>query len=183
MAREYRGSRTPGPQLRGERYTRRVKLELAVVSVVGAFVWIFALIGVFSVASTVASGGAESARSDRLLLSPVSEAAGADIATLPRFPDASRREYQSEVYGDLVITKIEYVTGSDEETVRSFYREAAVRGGWTIADVTLDRGEWVYSLRSGDRRGIIEIEPQADLIEIDIELSEPSSRRGLVTDR
>ena len=159
-------------------YTRPVKVGFVAVLVLGAVVWVFALIGVVSVARAL--GPFEAPRPAALLATSVD---GTEIPDLPAYPGATRSEFREEVFVDERITEIEYAVDSSVHEVRGHYRDALVRGGWTVTAATWLRGEWVYSVSSGARSGVVEIERRDGVTEVEVEMSEPITTRGGLTDR
>ena len=136
------------------------------VLVVGVGLWTFALIGVYSVAQAVRPA---------VRLSGTSAVAleRAEIQGLPEFPGATRSEFREEVFGDERVTEIEYLVDSEVPEVQAHYREAFARGGWTVTDTSWVHGEWIYSVSSGTRRGVVEVVHHDGITEVEVELPEP----------
>lgn len=109
---------------------------------------------------------------------PTSEVPGADVPGLPRFPGASRVEYRQVIDGDLLETEVEYVVANDLEVVHDFYRDVFDEQGWKVADLGVYQGEWTFFVISGEREALMEIESRGELIEIEIEITEPLGTIG-----
>jgi hypothetical protein len=149
---------------------------LAVVGL-GAVVWAFALVGLFSVGRGIVPG-------TELPVFASAEVSGpAAIQGLPPFPGAARAEFREEVFGDERVTEVEYVVDCELAEVRAHYRDALARGGWTVTGSSWVHGEWIYTVRSGERHGVVEIEHHGGLTEIEVEISEPVSPAGEEVDR
>lgn len=141
--------------------------------VLGAVVWVFALIGIFSVVQAMDPP----ATWVPSFLDTHSRLEKAVIPDLPEYPGATRSEYRAEVFGDERVTEIEYIVDSSVPEVRDHYRDAFARGDWTVTDTTWLRGEWVYTVNRGDRRGVVEIENRDGVIEVEVEMAEPAGTR------
>jgi hypothetical protein len=134
-----------------------------------AIVCAFALIGVLSVVRTKGSVAAEppapilAARSDTSV-----------IPGLPEYPGARRSEFRAEIFGDELVTEIEYVVDSGVPEVRDHYRDAFVLGDWTVTDTAWLYGEWIYSVSRGKHHGAVEIEHRNGVTEVEVEMAEPA---------
>ncbi len=149
-------------------------------------VWMFALIGVFTLATTIASPkDAAASRSPSLLSSDgvATQVEGADITALPRFPDSARTEYRQGLFGGERVTEVEYVGESPVDDVRRHYAKVFEREAWTVRSVQVLRREWIYTVTSGNRHATVEIERMNDATEVEIELIEPAPDRHRITDR
>ncbi|MGH2429586.1 MAG: hypothetical protein ACRDGV_12030 [Candidatus Limnocylindria bacterium] len=151
---------------------------IAAFSVVGVGIWIFAVIGAFSVADTIAGDEANNPAPPVSLLPPGAELGGPDIS-LPHPPDASRTDFWRELQGDLVITRAEYVVEADPAAVRAHYSAILERDGWELLDPDLVRGEWTYVATAGQRRAAIGVEVEGRFTAITVEVSEPGARDDL----
>jgi len=107
---------------------------------------------------------------------PTLDIPGADIAGLPRYPGAMRVEYRQSLEDYLLATEVEYVAAELLETVHDYYREVFRNGGWSVADLGFYQGEWTFFILDGHREAFVEIEARGALVEIEIEVREPSGR-------
>ena len=146
----------------------------------GAAVWIFAAIGVVSVAEAI--GPSQPPRPDSLLR-PQSEVTGTEIAGLVRFDGSSRSEYRQILFEDVLITEAEYTVDAPIRTVQRHYLEVFRDGGWAVDGTDVVHGEWTYAISRGSRVGTVEVERVDGLTEIEIELTEPAPQRGPSADR
>jgi hypothetical protein len=106
---------------------------------------------------------------------PQDDVPGVDIAELPRYPGAIRVEYRQVVEEDLLVTEVEYVVADRLEAVHDFYRDVFPAWEWFVADFGVYQGEWTFFLLSGAREAFVEIEARGELVEVEIELSEPAA--------
>jgi hypothetical protein len=150
---------------------------LAAVALVG--VGLFAGWLLFSGPTGGAAGttAEETAPPATQLAVPGSDVRGADVAGLPRYPGSVRAEYERVEVGNLVSTEAEYVTTEDAEAVQEFYREVFESGGWAEADVGVMQGEVFYFVTRDEQEAVVEVEPRAGFVEVEIELSEPAEGR------
>jgi hypothetical protein len=107
---------------------------------------------------------------------PAADAPGEDLARLPRYPGSVRSAY--EVVRDDVyrLKAAEYLALASVDDVRAFYQGVIAEHGWQRADIGFSHGEWAYVLVDGSVEALIEIEEFGDLVEIDLQLSEPLRR-------
>lgn len=105
---------------------------------------------------------------------PAFDVPGSDIEGLPRYPGAVRVEYRQGLTGDLIETEVEYVISTDFEAVHDYYRQVFDEEGWTVADLGIYQGEWTFFVVSGEREALVELEARESLVEIEIEITEPS---------
>jgi len=106
---------------------------------------------------------------------PAQDVRGADIARLPRYPGSVRTSHEIIREGRFRLTATEYQSDATIDDVRSFYQAVIVDHGWERADITFDHGEWSYVLVDGAIEALIEIEQFGELVEIDLQLSEPAA--------
>jgi hypothetical protein len=158
-----------------------IKAGVFSILALGALVWGLAFVGILSLGRVVGASGPES--SLLLLEASAGELEMASIPGLPEFPGATCCEFRDEVFGDERVIEIEYVVDSGVPEVRAYYGNALERGGWTVSDITWLRGEWIYSVSSGDRRGFVEIEDRDGSTEIEVEMAEPAVPGNTLTDR
>jgi hypothetical protein len=85
------------------------------------------------------------------------------------------------VQDNLVVREVEYVTTAPFSEVHEFYRTHFHNQGWSVADFNFSHGEWTFFVIDGAREAIVEIESRGPLVEIEIELSEPSQGPSAVT--
>jgi hypothetical protein len=105
---------------------------------------------------------------------PETDVPGSDIPELPRYPGSVMFEYEQKLYGNIMVTKADYLSAdADVEEVKAFYRDVFRRGGWRVNDLSFSQGEWEFFVVKGEREATIEIEPEDGLIEIEIEISRP----------
>ena len=158
-----------------------MKVGILAVIALGAVVWAFAVIGIFSVAQAI---GPTAVAAPAPLLAPVDEyLETARIAALPEYPGATRSEYRQEMFGDKLVTGIEYRVGSSTQEVIGHYREMFDHEGWTVVGSTWVRGEWAYDVSHGTRHGVVEIERRDGVTEVEVEIVEPMTSRGRLSDR
>ena len=158
-----------------------MKTGMLAVIALGAVVWGFAVIGVFSVAQAI---GPSAIAAPTPLLAPVDDdLENAEIATLPEYPGATRSEYRQEVFGNELVTEVEYRVASSTQQVIGHYREMFDREGWTVIGSTWVRGEWAYDVNHGTRHGVVEIERRDGVTEVEVEIVEPMTSRGRLSDR
>lgn len=110
---------------------------------------------------------------DGALPTPPGEVPGDDVAGLPRFPGSSRVEYRQVMDGDLMETEVEYVVAGELDVVHNYYRTIFDEQAWKVADLGVYQGEWTFFVLQGEREALLEIESRGELIEIEIEISEP----------
>ncbi|MBA2362116.1 MAG: hypothetical protein H0V86_01135 [Chloroflexia bacterium] len=112
-----------------------------------------------------------------------SDVPGSDIETIPRYPGSVRVEYRRSVDQRLLKTEVEYVVTADLEPVHDFYREIFRVHRWLVADLGFSQGEWTFFLVEAEREAVIEIESRGELVEVEIELSEPHTEQVFATPR
>jgi len=115
-------------------------------------------------------------------LIPAMDVPGEDIADLPRYPGAVRVEYRQSTAEQLLLTEVEYVVAAPLDTVRDFYRDLFYVQGWSVADLGFYQGEWTFFVIMDEREAHIEVEARGELVEVELELSEPQRQRRLATD-
>jgi hypothetical protein len=109
---------------------------------------------------------------------PDSDADGAELARLPRYPGSVRSEYAISLDDRYRLTAVEYLADATVEEVRAFYQGVIDDHGWDLADVNYAAGEWTYVLVDGRTEALVEIEEWNGLIEIDLQVSKPVARRS-----
>jgi hypothetical protein len=169
------------PRDNGE-YTRTVKPGLIGTLVVGTIaVWVLALIGLGNVVGAITAGPAPPAQQP-LLAQRTSDVAGIELGGLRRYPGAVRTEYRTERFGDVLVSEVEYQADAGVELIRAHYRAEFERAGWT-ATVRRGYGEWAYTVMSGRRQLVVEIEGRGGVTEIEVEMTVQGANRGQTTDR
>lgn len=104
---------------------------------------------------------------------PTGDVHGEDLARLPRFPDAVRTGHAAGLDDLHRLVQVSYLAAADLDDVRAFYRRVIVDHGWQRADLDLAGGEWVYILVDGATEAMIAMRRAGELVEIELELSEP----------
>jgi hypothetical protein len=104
---------------------------------------------------------------------PASDVPGEDLARLPRFPDAVRTGHSAGLDDLHHLTEVSYLAAAELDDVRAFYRRVIGEHGWQRADLDLAGGEWVYILLDGATEAVIAMREAGELVEIELELSEP----------
>lgn len=104
---------------------------------------------------------------------PSEDEPGDDISGLPRYPGAVRIEHAREDLGGIISTEIEYLTPTEIDTVRGFYRDAFRTEDWRVADVNFSEGAWTFFVTQDEREVFVEIKPYGGLTEVDFEMTEP----------
>jgi hypothetical protein len=104
---------------------------------------------------------------------PASDVPGEDLARLPRFPEAVRTGHSAGLTDLHRLTEASYLAAAELDDVRAFYRRVIGEHGWQRADLDLAGGEWVYILVDGATEAVIAMREAGELVEIELELSEP----------
>lgn len=104
---------------------------------------------------------------------PDEDVDGSDIPGLSRYPGSVRIEYIRENQGEMVWTEIEYLTNADMSQVREFYRDSFRAEDWSVNDVGYAQNAWVFFIVKGEREVFVEIRPRGNIVEVDIEQTEP----------
>lgn len=112
-------------------------------------------------------------------LIPTMDVPGEDIVDLPRYPDAVRVEYRQSAAERLLLTEVEYVVAAPLDEVRDYYREIFYAQGWSVADLGFYQGEWTFFVIMDKREAHVEVEARGELVEVELELSEPQGARLL----
>lgn len=104
---------------------------------------------------------------------PGEDVDGSDIPNLNRYPDSVRIEYVREEQGAVIWTEVEYLTEADLSQVREFYRDAFRTEDWSVNDVGYAQNAWIFFVVDGEREVFVEIRPRGEIVEVDIEQTEP----------
>lgn len=108
---------------------------------------------------------------------PEEDVTGSDISALSRYPGSVRIEYIREDQGDMIWTEIEYLTDAELSQVREFYRDSFRSEDWSVNDVGFAQNAWVFFIVKGEREVFVEIRPRGDIVEVDIEQTEPKEEK------
>jgi len=105
---------------------------------------------------------------------PQSDTPGRDIPGVERYPQSVRVKYERYGLGESEVVEVSYLTDSSIEDVRDFYEGDARGRGWHTEGADVHAGEELGILLSRDegereRRVLIEIEPQGELVSVDLE--------------
>ena len=101
------------------------------------------------------------------------EVPGIELPGLPRYPDSTRVEYRRTIYGDVVVTEVEYVAEIETPKLREFYRQVFEDQGWAVVDAGITAGEWVFVVVDGEREAVLEVELRGPPVNYEIKLTEP----------
>jgi hypothetical protein len=147
---------------------------------IGVAVWVFAAIGLLTVARAVAEGDSVAPREPSLLLQADTDVDGTDVPGIPRVPGALRTEYRQAIWDGNVVTEVEYRVVRSVDEVRDHLHRAIASEAWTLVSETRHHGEWRYRLARGTRSVTVSIEPLAPKaeVEIEIEVVDPVQDRG-----
>jgi hypothetical protein len=104
---------------------------------------------------------------------PAQDAAGDDLATLPRYPASVRTSYQQEVQGTTVVTAVAYVTDAELDDVRGFYRRIFRELGWEVAELDFSLTQWVFVISSGAETALVVLTNSGGTVTIELELEQP----------
>lgn len=107
---------------------------------------------------------------------PSEDVTGSDIPGLSRYPGSVRIEYIREDQGNMIWTEIEFLTDADMSQVREFYRDSFRSEDWSVNDVGFAQNAWVFFIVKGDREVFVEIRPRGNIVEVDIEQTEPKEK-------
>jgi hypothetical protein len=114
---------------------------------------------------------------------PKADVSGEDFSDLPRYPGSVRTKYERRVSkAGLVLIDTEYVASAELGAVREFYRGVFRSEGWTVAGLDVSEGEWDFLVTKGNREAVIEIEIRRELVETEIEVSEPQKKTEMQKD-
>lgn len=100
---------------------------------------------------------------------------GQEIDRLPRIPGSVRTAHEVIDENGFRLTANEYHVESTVDAVRAFYQGVIVDHGWERADISFESGEWSYILVDGGIEALIEIEELGGLVEVDLQISEPTA--------
>lgn len=100
------------------------------------------------------------------------DAAGVDLADLPRYPGAVRVAFTQSRFDGLETTTVRYEAVAHLEPVRAFYRQTIEANGWTVGDVTYSERQWAFLLISGTREAILKLVSAGPNVTIAIQLGE-----------
>lgn len=106
---------------------------------------------------------------------PASDVAGEDLPRLPRYSGSVRTEFEVSRDDRFILTAVEYFADASLDDVRRYYEAVIDDHGWQRADITYAGGEWTYLLVDGGTEALVEIEVTRGLVEIDLQVSSPTS--------
>jgi hypothetical protein len=106
---------------------------------------------------------------------PAEDLPGADVPGLPRYPGAVRVKYENHLLGDARVWEVGFVAEGRVHEAESFYRQRLDENGWSFQGSDFDGGEHALRARRGEVEMVVEIEQADELMEIEMELSEPLS--------
>lgn len=104
---------------------------------------------------------------------PDEDVTGSDIPGLSRYPGSVRIEYIRENQEDTIWTEVEYLTDADTSQVREFYRDVFRTEGWSVDDIGFAQNAWIFFVVKDEREVFLELKPRGDIVEVDIEHTEP----------
>lgn len=137
------------------------------------------MIGVSVYASGLVPGredvpGARSQSPEQPQALPGSDTPGQDMPGIERYPQSTRVKYERYNLGEAQVVEVGYLADSELEAVSTFY-EGMTRGEeWRTAGSDAGSGDELGLLITKDegqdkRRVLIEIEPQGDLVSVELE--------------
>lgn len=157
-----------------ESMPRRARIPLYIGLIGGACVLLYtlAILGVLYAIGVLERPlvGRDADRDPVATVMPADDVPGSDIEGLPRFPGSIRTEFTEERQGAWLVTEAEYLVEADPDEVRAFYRSAVRAHGWDVTSTDYSLGEWIHELSSGAVLAVVEVEPRAPFIEIELEV-------------
>lgn len=168
--------------LPGYRMLRMIRLDwaLTVLVILATFTVIF-MVGVSASASgllpwlkDVPGISAESPEAPRTL--PLSDAPGRDMPGLERYPASVRVKYERYSLGESEVVEVGYLTDSGLREVGAFYEGMSRGRDWHTEGSDAGTGDELGILITRDtgedkRQVLIEIEPQGELVSVELEES------------
>ena len=164
----------------------RPGLIITVFAVFSVGVWVFALIGLASVATTIASPVVIDPPREDSLLSSTSESepvAYAEVPGLDQLDGFVLTAYRQVSRDEQLVTEVEYVGPHPIAEVGEFYGALFEEHGWTFTEESTLPGRLTYSIAAANRHGTVEVETAEGATEVKIELVQPAGTRGVTTDR
>lgn len=150
-------------------------------------VWTLALVGLASVASTMASPEGPEPEPPISMLSPPADGdvlAGFEVPGLDHMNGFVITAYRQVSREGQLITEVEYAGPAEVGEVREFYRVLFERHGWTFREESALGPKSTDSVNAAaDRHGTVEIDRTDGATEVSIELFEPAPARDVTTDR
>lgn len=104
---------------------------------------------------------------------PAEDAPGEDVVGLPRYPGAVRVEYESHTLGDTRVREVGYLTEDRLGDAEDFYRRELDENGWSLQGSDTNGGELGLLASRNGVEMVVELEQEGELVEIEMELSEP----------
>jgi hypothetical protein len=108
-------------------------------------------------------------------VAPVDDVPGEDVPGLPRYPGAVRERYENHLLDKARVWEVGYFAEGRIHEVGSFYRQRLDEHGWVLEGSDFDAGELDLRAHRGNVAVVVEIEQEGELVEIDIDVYEPSS--------
>jgi hypothetical protein len=106
---------------------------------------------------------------------PSEDLPGEDVAGLRRYPGTVRVKYESHLLGDARVTEAGYLAEGRMFDVSRFYRQRLGEAGWSFEGEDFDGGELSLRALRGKEELVVELEDHGELVEVEVELSEPIS--------
>jgi hypothetical protein len=106
---------------------------------------------------------------------PVDDVPGEDVPGLPRYPGAVRVKYENHLLDKARVWEVGYFAEGRIQEAGSFYRQKLDENGWTFEGSDFDAGELDLRAHRGNVVVLVEIGQAGELVEIEMEVYEPSS--------
>jgi hypothetical protein len=106
---------------------------------------------------------------------PVDDVPGEDVPGVPRYPGAVRVRYENHLLEDVRVWEVDYLAEGRLHETGSFYRQRLDENGWVLEGTNFDAGELDMRAHRGNVAAVVEIEQEGELVQIDIDVYEPSS--------
>ena len=106
---------------------------------------------------------------------PSKDLPGEDVPGMRRYPGAVRVKYESHLLGDVQVTEAGYLAEGRVIEAGRFYTQRLSESGWSFKGDDFDEGELALRARRGEEEVLVELEQRGELVEIEMELSEPLS--------
>jgi hypothetical protein len=136
----------------------------------GLILWLLIVVGALFLVGVIGSPASASDAVPTEASLPEADVPGADFADLPRMPGAMRVEYKDYLQGEWSVTQVDYLAEAQIGDVQGYYRQAFLDNGWNLLSVDTSGAEWLYGIASGMREGVVELEQDGSLVNIEIEL-------------
>jgi hypothetical protein len=106
---------------------------------------------------------------------PVDDVPGEDVPGVPRYPGAVRVKYENHLLDDARVWEVGYFAEGRLHEAGSFYRQRLDENGWVLEGSDFDAGELDLRAHRGNVVVLVEIGQAGELVEIEMEVYEPSS--------